>query len=179
MHDNAHHLAHKQAQRKGVGDSHKVECNGGCRCKSHRQKGIHEYGVLRTAIAFGGSAKDIGAHIEQKRKGVPGEFLGNVGREGAHKNHRRAKNRNSCRNPEGFHDAVVSGAAVQAVLWQVPVQALVEPERCRVRNGQKEGLGRYKDSKFSGAKNTCHHESQKRTANLEDCPHDVYNHRLF
>ena len=156
-----------------------VKRNRHCRSKRHRKEGIHEHGVLRAAIAFGSGTEDECAHIEQKRNAVPRKFLGNVGRKGAYKNHERAEKRNQGRHPERIHDAVIGRAVVQLVLRKVPIQALIESKRCRVGNGQKKRLRRDKDSKFGGTKYTRHQKSQKRAANLEDCPHNVDNHSLL
>ena len=56
----------------------------------------------------------------------------------AHENHAGAEQRDGGGNPERFHDAIVCRAAVQLVLRQVPVEALVEPESRRVRNREEE-----------------------------------------
>ena len=179
MHAEANHLTHQETERKRMRNAHKVERNRSSRSKSHRQEGIHKHCILRAAISFGSGTENVRTHIEQERQRIPRKFLGNVGRKRTYKNHRGAKNCNSSRNPEGFHNTVVTGTTLQAILWQIPIQALIEAECCRMRNRQKERLRRDKDSKFGGAKNTRHHKSQKRSANLEDCPHHVYDHRLL
>ena len=162
-----------------MGNAHKVERNRSRGSKRNGEEGIHEHRILRATISFGSGAENIRSDIEQKRQRIPRKFLGNVGRKGTYKNHRRAEDCNGRRNPEGFHNTIIGIAAVQFVLRQIPVQTLIEPERRGVCNRQEKRLSRNKDTKLSGAKNTRHHESQKRAANLEDSPHHVYDHRLF
>ena len=179
VHAETHHLTHQKAERKRMGNSHKMERNRSRRSQGHSKERIHEHRILRTAVSFGGGTKDIGTHVEQQRQGVPRKFLGNVGRKRAHENHGRAKDCNRRRNPKRFHNPVVAGAVVQAILRKIPIQTFIESKRCRMGYSQKERLRRNEDTKFSGAKNTRHHKSQQRAANFEDCPHDVYDHRLF
>ena len=172
-------LSGEKAERKGMRNVQEIERDGHRRSKCHRQEGIHEHRILRATIAFRRRAEHIGAHIEQERKRVPGHFLRNERREGAHENDRRTEQGNSGRNPEGFHDAVVRRTPGKFVLRKIPVKALVEAQCSGVRNSEEECLRRHENTKLGSTENTRHNERQERAANLEDCTHNIDDHGFF